>query len=204
MGIVAAQCRVFIAQNDICAPRPLYYHLFFLDNRRVPACSHSRRLYDSLLLLSISPLSHVLYRLVSSFEPFPEPPGGSSRRRFRPPMAFPHRLSGVSCVVPAGFPLVFSSVSRLSSSSSQSKSRLGGGVPCRTMSRVPCCRSASRSVFLCARRGVSPFEAWGGEGGGEFYGMFHVKRGTSPFIFRCLTSAIRAISQACRAFPCDG
>ena len=63
MGIVAAQYRVFIAQNDICAPRPLYYHLFFIDNRCVPACSPTRRLPDSLLLPSIPTAFHVPYRL---------------------------------------------------------------------------------------------------------------------------------------------
>lgn len=63
MGIVAAQCRVFIAQNDICAPRHLYYHLFFLDNRHVPACSPPRQLPDSLPLSSIPPAFHVPYRL---------------------------------------------------------------------------------------------------------------------------------------------
>ena len=63
MGIVAVQCRVFIAQNDICAPRPLYYNLFFLDNRRVPARSPTRRLPDSLLLPSIPTAFHVPYRL---------------------------------------------------------------------------------------------------------------------------------------------
>lgn len=172
MGIVAARCLVFIAQNGICAPRPLYYHLFFLDNRRTPARSLPRRLSDSLLLLSISPLSHVLYRLVSPFEPFPEPPGGSSRRRFRPPMAFPHRLSGVSCAVPAGFPLVFSSVSRLSSSSSQSKSRREGRSVSYNVARpMLSLRSPSRSPARWARRVVFRGVGRGGDTG-CFMGCF--------------------------------
>lgn len=84
MGIVAAQCRVFIAQNDICAPRPLYYHLFFLDNRCVPACPPPRRLPDSLRLLLIPPPFHVLSCLVSSLGSLFKPPGEPSRRRFSP------------------------------------------------------------------------------------------------------------------------
>lgn len=87
---------------------------------------------------------------------------------------------------------------------SRSRNRSIRGVPCRLMPCVPCRRSAPRSVLLRVRRGVSPFEAWGGEGDGEFYGMFHVKRGTSPCIFRCLLGAVYVITQACWAFPCDG
>lgn len=153
MGIVAAQCRVFIAQNDICAPRPLYYHLFFLDNRHVPARSPPRQLPDSLPLPSISLPFHVLSRLVSLLWALFEPPGWSSRRRFRLPMAFPHRLSDVSCAVPAGFPLVFSSVFRLSSSSSQSESRREGrSVSSHAERPIPSLRSPSRSPACQAVR----------------------------------------------------
>lgn len=79
MGIVAAQCRVFIAQNDICAPRPLYYHLFFLNNRHVPARSPPRRLPDSLLLLSIPSAFHAPSRLSTR---------STSRRAGRPAAVF--------------------------------------------------------------------------------------------------------------------
>lgn len=126
MGIVAVQCRVFIAQNDICALRPLYYHLFSLDNRHVPVRSLPRRLTDSLLLPSISLAFHATYRLGSSLGPLSEPQSGPSHRRFRHLLALPYRLSGVSCAVPVGFPLVFSSVSRLSSLSPQLESRREG------------------------------------------------------------------------------
>lgn len=85
MGIVAAQCRVFIAQNDICAPRPLYYHLFLLDNRHVPSRFPPRRLPDSLLFPSILPPFHVSSRLVSPLDLFPELSGGPFCRRFRSP-----------------------------------------------------------------------------------------------------------------------
>lgn len=111
MGIVAAQCRVFIAQNGICAPRPLYYHLFFLDNRRIPARSPPRWLPNSLLFPSILPPFHVLSRLVSPLSPLFEPSGGSFRRCFLPPWAFRHRISGVSCAVPSRLLDVFRRVS---------------------------------------------------------------------------------------------
>lgn len=200
MGIVAAQCRVFIAQNDICAPRPLYYHLFFLNNRHVPARSPPRRLPDSLLLLSIPPAFHAPSRL-SACSP--------SRRtdRFATVFAISRRSLIAFRASPVPFLRVPLSPSRCFSThigSPRSRNRSMRGVPCRSIPSVSRCRSAPRSVLLQVGRGVSPFEAWGGEGGGEFYGMFHVKRDTSPFIFRCLTSAVRVISQACRAFPCDG
>lgn len=111
MGIVAAQCLVFIAQNDICAPRPLYYHLFFLDNRRDPARSPPRRLPDSLLFPSISQPFHAPSRLVSPFDPLFEPLGTPFRCCFRPPLAFRHYISSVSCVVPSRFLYVFRHVS---------------------------------------------------------------------------------------------
>ena len=126
MGIVAAQCRVFIAQNDICAPRPLYYHLFFLNNRHVPARSPPRRLPDSLLLLSIPPAFHAPYRLVSSLGLLPEPQNGPFCHRFRHQQAFPHRLSGVSCAVPAGSPLAFSMFFDAYRESPQSESEYEG------------------------------------------------------------------------------
>lgn len=167
MGIVAAQCRVFIAQNDICAPRRLYTDLFFLDNRRIPASSPSRRLPDSLLFPSILPPFHVPSRPASSLDPLHEPPGGSSRRRFRLTQAFRHRLSGVSCAIPSGFPLVFSSVFRLLSPSLQSKSACEGRfvsshVVClvpsfRSPFRFPACRAervACRGVWRGERRDV--------------------------------------------------
>lgn len=164
MGIVAAQCRVFIAQNDICATRPLYYHLFFLDNRRVPARSPrppAPRFPPALVDSASVPCP------VSPIDSLSEPPSEPSRRRFRYPLAFPHRLSGVSCAVPAGSPFVFSSVFRLSSSSSQSESRREGRsvsynavrpMPSlRSPSRFPACwavRIAFRGVGRRGRRGV--------------------------------------------------
>lgn len=167
MGIVAAQCRVFIAQNDICAPRPLYYHLFFLDNRRVPACSPTRRLPDSLQPPSIPPAFHALYRFVSSLGTLFEPQSGPSRRRFRLPMAFPHRLSGVSCAVPVGFPLAFSMFFDVYRTSPQYESdREGRSVSSyvkrpmpslRSPFRFPACRAwrvAHRSVGRGEMRGV--------------------------------------------------
>ena len=167
MGIVAAQCRVFIAQNDICAPRPLYYHLFFLDNRRVPARSPTRRLPDSLLFPSIPPAFHVPYRIVSFLGPLFEPPGGSSRRRFRPSLTFPHRLSGTSCAVPVDSPLAFSMFFDVYRTPPQSESeREGHSVSSdavrpmpslRSPSRFPACRAvrvACRGVERGERRGV--------------------------------------------------
>lgn len=200
MGIVAAQCRVFIAQNDICAPRPLYYHLFFLDNRRVPACYPPRRLPDSLPLQLISPAFHAPSRLSASL---------SSRKasRLADVFAICGRFRIAFRVSPVPFlraSLSFSRPFPVHPRRLRSRNRGGRGVPCRLMPCVSCRRSAPRFVFLRDGRSVSPVVAWGGEGGGAFYGMFHVKRDTSPFIFRCLTSAVRAISQACRAFPCDG
>lgn len=158
MGIVAAQCRVFIAQNDICAPRSLCYHLFLLDNRRATACSPPRRLPDSLPLSSIPPAFHDPSRLGPPLDPFPESPGEPFRCRFRPPLAFRHCISGVSCVVPAGFPLAFSMFFG-AYRGPRSRNRSVRGVPCRSISSVPCRRSAPRSVFLHAGRCVSPFEA---------------------------------------------
>lgn len=34
--------------------------------------------------------------------------------------------------------------------------------------------------------------------------MFHMKRDSFPLTFRCLSGVVRAITQACQAFPCDG
>ena len=144
MGIVAAQCRVFIAQNDICAPRPLYYHLFLLDNRHVPSRFPPRRLPDSLLFPSILPPFHVSSRPVSSLDPFHEPSGWSSRRRFRSPQTFRYRLSGVSCAVPVGFPLAFSMFFGAYRASPQSESECEGrSVPFH----VECSMSSLRSPF---------------------------------------------------------
>lgn len=85
-----------------------------------------------------------------------------------------------------------------------SRNRSVKGVPCCSRPSVQCRRSALRSVLLRVGRGVPPFEAWGGEGGGEFYGTFHVKQGTSLCILRCLPGAVLSITHACRTFPCDG
>lgn len=200
MGIVAAQCWVFIAQNDICAPRPLYYHLFFLDNRRVPASSPPRRLLDSLPLLSIPPAFHVPYRLSTR-----SPSRQASRLAAVFAIRWRFRIAFRASPVPfLRAPLSFSRPFPVYLRRLRSRNRGGRGVPYRTMPCVPCRRSAPRPVFLRAGRCVSPFEALGGEGGGEFYGMFHVKRDTSPCIFRCLPDVILTIIQACRAFPCDG
>ena len=167
MGIVAAQCRVFIAQNDICAPRPLYYHLFFIDNRHVPARFPPRRLFDSFPLPSIPPAFHVPYRLVSLLGPLFEPPSGSSRRRFRPSLTFPHRLSGTSCAVPVGSPLAFSMFFDVYRTSPQSESEreersvsfhaVRPMPSFRSPSSFPACRAervACRGVGRGGRRGV--------------------------------------------------
>lgn len=166
MGIVAAQCWVFITQNDICAPRPLYYHLFFLDNRCVPARSPPRRLLDSLPSHSIPQPFHVLSRPVSPLGPLPEPSGGPSRHRFRHSRAFRRRLSGVLCAVPAASPLVFSSVFRLLLSSAQSESGREG----RSRSIPVCGVVPSSCLAVCIRmRGGEAFSvsyrlAWGNIG----------------------------------------
>lgn len=167
MGIVAAQCRVFIAQNDICAPRPLYYHLFLFDNRHVPSRFSPRRLPDSLQLQSILPPFHVPSRLVSPLDPFPEPLGEPFRCRFCPPLAFRRCISGVSCVVPAGFPLAFSMFFGAYRASPQSESeREGRSVPFHVECPMPSLRSpfcfpvrrarrvAFRDVGRGGRRGV--------------------------------------------------
>lgn len=188
MGIVAAQCRVFIAQNDICAPRPLYYHLFFLDNRHVPARSPPRRLPDSLLLLSIQPAFHVPYRFVSSLGPLFEPPGRPSRRRFCLPQAFPHRISGVSCVVPAGSPLAFSMFFSVYRTSPQSESeREGRSVLFQTECPMPSLRSPFRSSARWAER-----VAFRGVGRGGRRGvLWYVSRETGNFPVRFPMSSQR-------------
>lgn len=194
MGIVATQCRVFIAQNDICAPRPLYYHLFFLDNRCVPASSPPRRLPDSLPLLSIPPAFHVPYRLVSSLDPLFEPLGEPSRRRFRHQQAFPHRLSGVSCAVPVGFPLVFSSVSRLSSLLPQSESEYEGrSVSSDAVRSMPSLSSPFRSPARRARR-----VAFRGVGRGGRRGvLWNVPRETGHFpVYFLMPSRCRSCHHA--------
>lgn len=155
MGIVAAQCRVFIAQNDICAPRPLYYHLFFLDNRCVTACSPPRWLSDSIPLSSIPPPFHVPYRLSAR---------SSSRQagclaavfaiRWRSLIAF--RVSPVPFMRAS---LSFSCPFSVHPRRLRSRNRGWRGVPCRLMPCVSCRRSAPRSVLLHAGRGVSSFEA---------------------------------------------
>lgn len=153
MGIVAAQCRVFIAQNDICAPRPLYYHLFFLDNRRVPACSPTRWLLDSLPLLSIPPAFHAPCLIVSPFGSLLEPQNESFRHRFRHLRAFPHRLSGVSCAVPVGSPLALSMFFDVYRTSPQSESECEGrSVSFQTECPMPSLRSPFRSPARWARR----------------------------------------------------
>lgn len=85
-----------------------------------------------------------------------------------------------------------------------SRNRYVKGVPYSPMSYALCRRSAPRSVFLPDVNGVSSPEALGGEEGGEFYGTFHVKQRTSPCILRGFLGAVSLITQACRAFPCDG
>lgn len=69
---------------------------------------------------------------------------------------------------------------------SRSRNRSGKGVPYRSIPYAPCRRFAPRSVFLSGERYVPSSEERGGEGDGTFYGMFHVKRGTSPCVFRWL------------------
>lgn len=178
MGIVATQCRVFIAQNDICAPRPLYYHLFFLDNRCVPASSPPRRLLDSLPLSSIPPAFHVPYRLVSSLGPLPEPPGGPFRRRSRPSLAFLHRLSSVSCVVPVGSPLAFSMFFDVYLTYPQSESeREGRSVSSHTERPMPSLRSPFRFPVRCERR-VAFRGVWRGGRRGV---LWNVSRETGHF-----------------------
>lgn len=155
MGIVAAQCRVFIAQNDICAPRPLYYHLFFLDNRHVSARSPPRRLLDSLPLLSILPAFHAAYRLSAR---------SSSRQagclaavfaiRWRSLIAF--RVSPVPFMRAS---LSFSCPFSVHPRRLRSRNRGGRGVPCRLMPCVSCRHSAPRSVLRHAGRNVSSSEA---------------------------------------------
>mgnify|MGYP004476541183 CR=1 FL=1 len=186
MGIVAAQCRVFIAQNDICAPRPLYYHLFSIDYRRVPARSPPRRLLDSLPLPSIPPAFHA-----------PVSPRFALRsvlraaKRAAPPPFSP--FAGVPSL-PFGCPLCRSRSipSRflvrffVSSCRPRSRNRNGRDVPYRSMPYAPYRRFVPRPVFLRAGRRVSSVVSRGGEDGGEFYGMFHMKRDTSPCVFRCL------------------
>lgn len=155
MGIVAAQCRVFIAQNDICAPRPLYYHLFFLNNRHVPARSPPRRLPDSLRFQSISQPFHVLSRPVSPLGSFPEPQNGPFCHRFRHQQAFHHRLSGVSCAVPAGSLLAFSMFFDAYRESPQSESEYEGrSVSFYTERFTLSLRSPFRSPARWARRVV--------------------------------------------------
>lgn len=178
MGIVAAQCRVFIAQNDICAPRPLYYHLFFLDNRRVPARSLTRRLPDSLLLPSIPTAFHTPYLIVSSFGSLFEPPGGSFRRSSRHLLASPHRLSDVSCAVPVGSPLVLSSVFHLFSPSPQSESSCEGrSVSSNAERSMLSLRSPFRSPVRRAVRVVFRGVGRGGRRGV----LWDVSRGTGRF-----------------------
>lgn len=195
MGIVAAQCRVFIAQNDICAPRPLYYHLFFLDNRCVPARSSLRRLPDSLLLLSISPAFHAPFRLVSLLGPLFEPPGEPSRLRFRLRWVFPHRLSGVSCAVPVGFSLALSMFFDVYRTLPQSESkREGRSVLFQTECPMPSLRSPFRSPARWTRRA-----AFRGVGRGGRRGvLWYVSRetGNFPVHFTMLTWC-RFINHTC-------
>lgn len=155
MGIVAAQCRVFIAQNDICAPRPLYYHLFFLDNRHVSTRSPPRRLLDSLQLLSILPAFHAASRLSARL---------SSRKASR--LADVFVICGrfriafrVSPVLFLWFSLSPSRCFSMCIERPRSRNRCVRGVSCRTMPCVPCRRSAPRPVLLHAERGVSSSEA---------------------------------------------
>lgn len=153
MGIVAAQCRVFIAQNDICAPRRLYTDLFFLDNRRVPACSPPRWLPNSLLLPSIPQAFHA---------PSRPSPRSSSRQAGRFVAVFALRWRSIIAfrAFPVSFLRASLSPSRCFSvriGRPRSRNRSVRGVPCRPMSSVQCRRCAPRSVFLCDGRGVSSF-----------------------------------------------
>ena len=155
MGIVAAQCRVFIAQNDICAPSPLYYHLFFLDNRRVPARLPPRRLLDSL----------PLHAILSAFHAPSRPSARSpSRRADRPAAVF--AAGGCFLIVFRASPVPFLqrslSFSRpffVSSRRSRSRNRSGRDVPYHWALRVSSSRSAPRFVFLCVGRCVSSIVA---------------------------------------------
>lgn len=193
MGIVAAQCRVFITQNDICAPRPLYYHLFFLDNRRVPASSPPRRLLDSLPLLSIPPAFHIPYRLSTR-----SPSRQASRLAAVFAIRWRFRIAFRASPVPfLRAPLSFSRPFPVYLRHLRSRNRGGRGVPYRTMPCVPCRRSAPRPVFLRAGRCVSPFEALGGEGDGEFYGRFHVKHGRCPVRFCMLSDVVCTVRLSC-------
>lgn len=167
MGIVAAQCRVFITQNDICAPRPLYYHLFFLDNRHVSARSPPRRLLDSIPLLSILPAFHAASRLSARL---------SSRKASR--LADVFAICGCFRIAFRASPVPFLRAS-LSFSRPfsvyprrlRSRNRGGRGVhyhptlgvPChcssslRSPSRFPACRAervACRGVGRGGKRGV--------------------------------------------------
>lgn len=167
MGIVAAQCRVFIVQNDICAPRPLYYHLFLLDNRRIPASSPPRRLPDSLLFPSISQPFRDPSRLVPPLDPLPELSGGPFCRCFCPTQTFRYRLSSVSCTVPVGFPLAFSMFFGAYWASPQSESeREGRSVPFH----IECSMSSLRSPFRFPARWTLRV-AFRGVGRGERRGV---------------------------------
>lgn len=178
MGIVAAQCWVFITQNDICAPRPLYYHLFFLDNRRVPASSHLRRLPDSLPLSSIPPAFHVPYRL-STRSPSRQASCLAAvfaiRWRFR--IAF--RASPVPFLRAS---LSFSRPFPVYPRRLRSRNRGGRGIPYHPTLGVPChCSpslcSPSRSPARWARRVV--FRGVGRRGRRGV--LWDVSRGTGRF-----------------------
>lgn len=144
MGIVAAQCRVFIAQNDICAPRPLYYHLFFLDNRHVSARSPPRRLLDSLPLLSILPAFHAASRLSARL---------SSRKasRLADVFAICGRFRIAFRASPVPFLRAYLSFSRpfpVYSRRLRSRNRGGRGVPYHPTLGVPChCSPSFRFPF---------------------------------------------------------
>lgn len=181
MGIVAAQCRVFITQNDICAPRPLYYHLFFLDNRHVSARSPPRRLLVvhpvpidfACVPCRVSPLRRACRVAKRAVSPTFSPSAGVPGIAFR----------AVSCAIPARASLlVFSSVSRLSSSSSQSESRREGRSLSSNAGRpMPFCSPSPRHPvpFSCVPGGACRL-SWrrhgDGERGGVLWNVSHETR----------------------------
>lgn len=201
MGIVAAQCRVFIAQNDICAPRPLYYHLF----PSIIAASQPAPLHAGSSIPSR--LTRFRSRFASCLAPSRPSVRSPSRRAGRPATVFAIRGRSVAAfrVSSVPFPqrpLSFSRPFFVSSWRPRSWNRIVRGVPYRPMPYAPCRRFVPRPVFLRAWRSVSSVVSQGGEDGGEFYGMFHVKRGTSPCVFRCLpTPSASPVGRVGRSRP---
>lgn len=150
----------------------------------IPSCSRRFRLRF---------MSRIAF--VSLLGPLFEQLGEPSRRRFRHQQAFPHRLSGVSCAVPAGFPFVFSSVSRLSSLLPQSESEYEGrSVSSDAVRSMPSLSSPFRSPARRARR-----VAFRGVGRGGRRGvLWYVSRETGNFpVHFTMLSLCRFINHAC-------